>query len=293
MNSVEQKDGDEDISNLLKTMTGKNIEFEFLIATVPDPVETKFALEFDATVEAIQRAYEARGFVLNSSWLPWPRDSHGRADPSAKTGLFHLDFPGTLLFRQVSDPAVDRFAIVCLVGESPISGVHKPAMALAFSAKEKLDKAGVKWADLGKDSPAPSNDVNSTIRIVGPYYSGSLVRLLRTSERWADDGKNSREKYKFRLVSGSATSLPTEVYPKFPRFSIQTTVVPDYLVTRAILSYLAGYRGTDLNRIDRTLDDRVAILRETNTSYGARSEPDPSRRGTAAGKKRKTGKAIR
>jgi hypothetical protein len=49
-------------------------EYEFLIATVPDPVDSKFAHEFDAAVEAIQRAFEARDFPLWASRLPWHPD---------------------------------------------------------------------------------------------------------------------------------------------------------------------------------------------------------------------------
>src|SRR5262249_24842267 len=45
-------------------------EYEFLIVTVPDPVESKFPHEFDAVVDAIQRAFEARGFLVRASRMP-------------------------------------------------------------------------------------------------------------------------------------------------------------------------------------------------------------------------------
>lgn len=52
--------------------------FEGLIASVPDPVDSKFAYEFDSTVESIQWAFQTRGFILHSSWLPWTRGPDGK-----------------------------------------------------------------------------------------------------------------------------------------------------------------------------------------------------------------------
>ncbi|MDB5312249.1 MAG: hypothetical protein JWO38_6451 [Gemmataceae bacterium] len=260
---------------------GVDFKFEFLIATVPDPVDSKFALEFDATVEAIQRAFEARRFLLQTSWLPWPRDARGRVDLSGKTRPPHRDYPGTMLFR-LALPAPgntrpeDHLALVCLVGENPISGVHKPALIRALAVHEALVRNGVGWAGPGPTAVetgwSGAADWARTIRVVGPYYSGSLTRLVRTFANWKAEPKTDRAGYAFRILSGSGTALTPEV---FPDFKIQATVVPDRLVTRAVLAYLAGYRGTDLDAFDAApLTDRVAVLRETNTVLGARSNPD-------------------
>ena len=89
-------------------------EYDVLIATVPDPIETKLPHEFDATVDSIQRAFESMGYTLRASWLPWPRDQN-RNDSRAKANPPHRSKPGVLLFRKSGygddknyDPACDK-----------------------------------------------------------------------------------------------------------------------------------------------------------------------------------------
>jgi len=47
----------------------------FLIATVPDPIDSAYGHAFDQVVDAIQRAVEKKdGYVLDRCWLPWDLD---------------------------------------------------------------------------------------------------------------------------------------------------------------------------------------------------------------------------
>ena len=44
---------------------------EFLIATVPDPIDSRFGYRFDAVVDDIQMAIESLSWNLDRFWLPW------------------------------------------------------------------------------------------------------------------------------------------------------------------------------------------------------------------------------
>lgn len=247
--------------------------YECLIVTVPDPLDSKFALEFDSTVEAVQRAFEARGFILHSSWLPWPRGSRGQAERSAQP--LHREYPGSLLFRKTRERASETpvLSVVCLVGENPISGPHKPALARALDLYEELihqvNVAGAIWA---------AEFPKETIRIIGPYYSGSQAIMMRTLELWraplppnyvAVPPEPERLQFQFNVVSGSASALSPELIGKFPG-TFQATVIPNHLITQAVTSYLSGGRNADLHE-NLEFGERVAVLRESNTRYGALS----------------------
>ena len=42
-----------------------------IIATVPDPIHSHFALEFDRTVDALMQAASDNGYLGSTYWLPW------------------------------------------------------------------------------------------------------------------------------------------------------------------------------------------------------------------------------
>ena len=48
---------------------------EFLIATVPDPIDSPYGYAFDQVVDAIQRGVQQKdGYLLDRAWLPWEVD---------------------------------------------------------------------------------------------------------------------------------------------------------------------------------------------------------------------------
>jgi hypothetical protein len=301
--TVEKKRDREKPPSLASVLLSEPAEYEFLIATVPDPVESKFAHEFDAALAGIQRAFEARSFILRASRLPWPRD-HGRAGGGgdAPAGPPHREYPGVLLFRKSHKArTVDTtFAVVCLVGESPISGIHQPALRQALLAWDELNDAirdvargggarekKVAWAEDGAD----------TLRIVAPYFTGSQASLLltlreRTKERRKQNKGQNGDGPSVAIINGSATALNPVNFtgkagspPDFIRFPApSSTVIPNALLTQGVFRYLAGDPGPSLDASVPGLRDRVAILRETNTGFGAQvalqSAPDSTREKT-------------
>ena len=45
---------------------------EFLIVTVPDPIDSPFGYLFDQVIDAVQRAVEKKNaYSLDRAWLPW------------------------------------------------------------------------------------------------------------------------------------------------------------------------------------------------------------------------------
>ena len=47
---------------------------QFLIATTPNPIETRLGLWFDREVESIQSAADSVGLRFQSAWIPWDAD---------------------------------------------------------------------------------------------------------------------------------------------------------------------------------------------------------------------------
>jgi hypothetical protein len=89
-----------------------------LIALVPHPLEvppTRF--DFDFAVDAIQRAGERHGYVLDRFWYPW-----NKAGKDA--GRVYERQLGVLVFRKpAAHPA--QFLVVFLASDIAIHGMHK------------------------------------------------------------------------------------------------------------------------------------------------------------------------
>jgi hypothetical protein len=259
-------------ANLAECLSLEPAQYEFLIATVPDPVDSKFALEFDAVVDGIQRAFEAREFSLRSSWLPWPRGQGGETRTASKSTRIHREYPGTLLLRKrrtetdLANGEPPTLALVCLVGESPIRGINKPAFTRALGLRDELDAALKKSQPKKAGSPQWAGLARDSIPVVGPYFSGSQASLDLVLAQWQSKGN----RLPLRLISGNATALRLTLFSTDElRKTTRTTVIPNELLTRAVLSYLAGYRGTDLDGNSKgRVRHRVAILREANTVFG-------------------------
>jgi len=275
---------DAPLSTFLKLLPAR---YEFLIVALPNPIETRLPHEFDAALDGIQRAFEARGFVYRTSRLPWPqRQNQEGANANANTPATRSERgrPGVLLFQHGPDEKEETtFALVYVVADSPISGIDKPALTEALSAREKLDKELTGAKSEGKicwQSP------EGLIPIIGPFFSGSQSSLILTLKQWNNKKRELNTKTpRFQVISGSATALVPknfcnagfQFYPPDPnKLSdypnvLSSTVIPDTLLTKGLLSYLTGNRSMNPSEVNCPINDRVAILQETNTVYGERS----------------------
>jgi hypothetical protein len=246
------------------------------IATVPDPVHTHLALQFDRTLEAIQQAAQDEGYTYDSSWLPWTMrgaEYSSYSDVNAEAGetVARERCPGIILFRrnmytslpvnchdkQALGPAgsEDPYGcgmVVLVVGEEPTAGLNIIEWNNALEWIKKYAKEDRR---------------DKALRILGPVFSGSIpsfVRALRDVDRYTTSF-TSILLYSGR-IRGCASwhwlqvMLSNQTPPLF-KLPVQS----------------ADFEENDAVQIDhfyRYLEDRghsiseVAILSEDETAYG-------------------------
>ncbi|HZS53538.1 MAG TPA: hypothetical protein VFA65_03985 [Bryobacteraceae bacterium] len=142
-----------------------------LIATVPDPLHTRMAMETDRCLDVIQQAAFRSGYELATQWLPWTAKAAEEKAESADANSSGLDLeklPGLIVFRPHFMPYskdVDRLLLIFIVGETPTAGINGFQFELARQA----------IFGLGSERP---ND----LLIAGPNFSGSFLSLTRLLE---------------------------------------------------------------------------------------------------------------
>jgi hypothetical protein len=165
---------------------------DFLIALIPDPVDSGLSYRSTESLEAIQRGFAESGFLFDRHWFPWD------GEPARKKAF--RNEPGVLFFRRV-DERGRRLTAVFLVGETAKSGIQKQPFFEALSFVDEMRRAA------GGAGP---------VRILGPTFSGSVeslrVSLLRWLGRSAAPGTLQAsalpplEQPRIRMVSGTATA---------------------------------------------------------------------------------------
>jgi hypothetical protein len=226
----------------------------FLVATVPDPVDSHFSFEFDRAIGAIAGSLSDAGWALDRWRLPWKRPKPGpapasasSADSAAASGAAALG-PGTLLFRNGSQR---QLLVVLVAGETPTFGVQKEALGEALDAIANVAARyeGTQLVVAPTDGRVP---------ILGPYFSGAVESLRILLEPRGG---------KFRIVSGSATSdtnrgrLTFESTSRGTSSIYETTALDDYVLRSHFDTYLRRIVGA-------RPEDEVAILQEELTGYG-------------------------
>ena len=273
----------------------KDASIRFLITTVPDPVNSGFGYMFDQVVEAMQRALETQGYVIDRAWLPWP-GAGARASPER----IHEKKPGLILFRlepsngpggarnERCRPARHRFLALLLVGESATKGIH----TLAFKASLAL----IAQCPLAAQEEEPCG---FPIRVIGPYFSGSQVSLAMALKqarpiRWkCCDPIRAAESLvagrlglppwscaiaaaeqiadpPIQLVCGSASALDHHEFGKVwmrSGDSCQSTLIAESLVRRWVLKFL----DNPSNPAGGTQPRSLVVLQEANTTFGQMS----------------------
>ncbi|MBY0513847.1 MAG: hypothetical protein K2P78_08030, partial [Gemmataceae bacterium] len=243
-------------------------EVEFVIATVPDPLDSPFGYAFDQVVDAVQRGVQQKsGYLLDRAWLPWEIDR--KVKPGTGPADLHEQMPGVLLFRHGRDAnkgvAKPGLCVVFLVGETPLGGIHKPAF---WKALQLIERAGLPQSE--------------PVRVVGPYFTGSQTSLQFILEDWFRTGDsdlfgNPPRRTKFRIVFGNASAVRMKEFFRDrwrpDQLEVGATVVPARVQLNAILHFLSNRdrtRATDEvpAKVVKQLPGRVAILTESNTGFG-------------------------
>ena len=238
-----------------------------IIATIPDPIESGLSGIFDDEMDSIQRAAEAAGFVLERFKIPWPTPSeragqggNPRVDQSESGALSDgaagqktRNEPGVILFR---DDKAHRLLLVYLIGETPTSGIHKEPFRKALGQVCELRglfKSAFPRVDCGDNCPPVS--------VLGPTFSGSQDSLMFALHDWRVQDKRCSG-VKFRIISGSATTIDQSRFQKSDNLDFAATMIPDRLLMRELSGWIQEHG------LGTSHGDRVAILSESNTAYG-------------------------
>src|SRR5215510_3825623 len=208
-------------------------EIKYLIATVPDPKDTRLDHQFDRALDAIRRAFESADYIFDRYWLPWDRSKTvappvSPADPrTAQMATRHLRDPGVILLR---DSKSKRLLLLFLVGETPTGGIHRVAFQNALRQIEELPRR------VGSMTEAPAEE--NRLRILGPYFSSSANSLAILLKGWIDGRKQPP---KFTIITGSAGSIDKDDFLEDLKpvdASFYTTVIGTEQVINEVYTYL-------------------------------------------------------
>ena len=232
----------------------------FLIATLPDPMDSFTGWQFDPMLDAIAQAITASGFVFERFKFP---DAGGQA-ASADRGRQHESESNVILFhrhRDRPDPnrtpthAARELLVLLIVHENPSAGVHGPALLDAL-------RIATSWTDQVRQA-AGSRET----QILGPTFSGSsesIARALAMAERRQMLAAGDT----VRVVTGSATDgtnkavIESALEPSDPAtrptVTFKATVQPDEVVLPELINYVRA----------KGWPRPIALLFEGNTQYG-------------------------
>ncbi len=227
---------------------------QFMIALVPDPLDSQQPAAFDQTLDAIQHgfAYEnerGESYLPDRIWIPW-NDKEAVRSKSYRTS------PGLLLFRRRREGQPPELVGVFLVGETPKTGIHKAAFQESLRLIAKL-----------------SGDCHHPVRILGPSYSGSALSLRIALLDWQAQHrpplKEAPEASPFVIVTGSARAPCLEQL-----FAIGARGEVSFYRTQAPLDVLLSTALQELHDRMGWHLGRTALITELDTSFGD-SVPNP------------------
>jgi len=149
---------------------------QFVVATLPDPVDSHFASLFDRGLEAMVSAMVDSGYDLDRWSLPWripapteveavwATNSSGKPTLNARPPMLdaHRSHPGAVLFRKKRE-----LVVLFLIGETPTHGLQKDAFVQSLNAISEFEKANA----------ASLLDAGLPLPILAPYFSGSSESL--------------------------------------------------------------------------------------------------------------------
>lgn len=281
----------------------------FLVATVPDPIDSGLPYEFDRLLDSIQAALQSRDYILFQFKLPWQDcllgrrqlgdgDSQGTEggegpdDPrKEKEKLRYQTKPGLMLFSkglsqdQENKSLADKgdgdadpdLLLLYLIGETPTSGIHKTALKAALDDLEWFCARGEEVADT---FPVAKRASCEKIPLLAPTFSGSAQSLDLALSSWL----NERRDVSFRIISGSATVINSHrnFRGSGQASNFSATVVPDSVSRCLFWNYLQELEP-------EVRFHRVALLSEGGTAYGQASRPKTKARDKEHEKREETG----
>ena len=255
---------------LRQVATRQNTDVSFLIATLPDPIDSFTGWQFDPMLDAISQAVSASDYIFERFRFPDSEPDRGKKSAGAR-GRAHEDESSVVLYRRhvarnhaasgarasADDSGARERLVLLIVHENPSAGVHARALVNAI-------RLVTEWHT---KTPLPHQ---STIRILGPTFSGSADSIAR--ELAQADRRRLLDQYTVRFISGSATDDwnktviegalaaldPGEGALPVKRVTFHATVQPDSALLPKLIEQVneAGWSFP------------IAVLFEGNTQYG-------------------------
>jgi hypothetical protein len=237
-------------------------KIRFVIASLPDPVHTHMALQFDRSIETIQSSAQANEYLFSRAWMPWDISTHNESTDFT-VRMAQADFqdlkevlPGLMIFQKSGhDGRTDSILFVFVVGETPTGGLRIEQFQNALKIRERI---------LADSDAATKAGEGTSLRIFGPTFSGSLLSLANVLG--AEPHKFSTIEIRSGTISSYRAvndfcSLTREQWqhdlqrrPDFATFQFSDKYQEFYL------SYF--FRGRD------EAHSHVAVLSEDETAFG-------------------------
>ncbi|MCU1314460.1 MAG: hypothetical protein JWM54_2217, partial [Acidobacteriaceae bacterium] len=239
-----------------------------VIATVPDPVHSHLAPEFDRAMDALVGAASDNRYLRSYAWLPWKAL---KEDASAATDSddHASEEPGLLVFDQRSTSGETPIVLyMFLVAEMPGDGLNAGQLKKALTYELELRSAlGAEFA----------TDHAGKLRVIGPQYSGSAMSLIETvngvlTEAWNDPSLKPRPGLAPKVMMAGSTETD-QAYrilnrcPSAPGTGCEPGTKDVWYFSFASGNAVRGLLALlDENGYDRM---RSVVLREDGTFFGA------------------------
>lgn len=302
-NEFLQEESDNDLfTRLIEQAKTRDADVQFLIATIPDYVDSNSGWNADPAIGAIQAAMGRSDYLLDRFRLiDWTRNDPRSETPVLTDSRLHEKQPGALIFRCVdTDSSLDAnwkcgrknsnlehssqkssgdnnrderwklsYRIVLLVLETPTSGIHSVALRNAADLV-------LRWHRERHD-----RDHDPELKIIGPYFSGSVLPLALALHDIVEDeaGKSlptSQRTLKpesIHVISGSANATDNDT--TMQQFAAHVDYHSTLRTTDDVNTTMAAALARLNNRWAN--GDGIALLVESNTAYGTSIVTDGSR----------------
>ena len=243
------------LDSIEKKAAARDLNVRFVIALLPDYIDSQTRRLFDSGLAGIQQAAGRLGYTLDRFHFPgWSAHEH----PGARPTSAHDSEPGALLFRFTGNKSTgekDELLVVLIVTEMATMGVHRNALRSSIALVDAWQDATYR----GTVQPP------AVVRVLGPFFSGTVPSLHDTLESLNDE--QSRTPRTVRIVTGTATDPGIgdqlrNLDVGGEHVSFETIVPNNDHVRSVLLEHLA-----QLNRKWKC-GNGIALLVEGNTKFG-------------------------
>jgi hypothetical protein len=246
-----------------------------LIAIVPNPDRTTNGYLFDLSVDALQRALESWGYILERYRFPWgERKAGSKVEFEAKlggrpwvggsvgtqAGPSGEGEPGLLVFRKKYE-----LMLVFLVLETPTQGLNKAQLATALDEVDALD---VQTFTPGKDQDGSEDADPHPIFLLGPNFTGTEISLGQVLDSWLKRPHRVNHPWasdRIVVTAGGASDIDPETLKVggLDRVDFRTTRNRRFDILESMLRFM----GLDPRQSEAGAPS-IALLAESNTGFG-------------------------